>query len=158
MTSRLITFWFTYQWLNEQPYNSIQPSNSIHSNCVSLWNESDWNHISVSVVCGRNLFLHCRESNTHLTPLILSNSCVSFCRLTECGTASRIIAIELFIIEHVVNMTIIENAKVHSGSAILAWGYWKDKQNKIQFKIGSHFDWSKSNCVDGYGVNLQNIW
>lgn len=44
--------------------------------------------------------------------------------LTLFGTASKMMAIESLIMVQVVIMTIIENTNVHSGSAILAFG-WK---------------------------------
>lgn len=45
------------------------------------------------------------------------------------GTASKMIPMESFMMWQVVIITIIEKKKVHSGSAILAFGCNKKKQN-----------------------------
>lgn len=60
---------------------------------------------------------------TYLTPSIDCKSCFSRPVFMLFGTASRMMPIESFIMVHVVIITIIENIKVHSGSAIFALGY-----------------------------------
>lgn len=66
-----------------------------------------------------NYYENC-SFHSYLTPLMACKSLVRLSMLIELGTASSMIPMEFFIIEHVVIITIIENAKVHSGSAIFA--------------------------------------
>lgn len=63
------------------------------------------------------------KMSTYHTPSILHSSELNSDNLILFGTASNKTVSDSLIIRTVVNMTIIENTKVHIGSAIFALGY-----------------------------------
>lgn len=75
--------------------------------------------------------------DTNLTPSIRLRSSFNFSVLILFGTASKMMPIESFIMLHVVIITIIEKTKVHSGSAILAFGCIRQTNKKVKKRTGN---------------------